>query len=220
MKQADSETKLARRVQALAFAIAALGLALLLPARTAFAQAAYGLISGTVVDPQGASIPGATVTVTNEQTHISQKTQTSATGDFVFPALLPATYTISAEKEGFEKLDTTGVVLLAGSRLSVGALHLRVGSTKSVVTVSGAGTPVATTSSQVSGSISTSEIAALPSLGRDYMAMMRILPGSNYVGEGNASLGVTSSQVFFNGLNQPTATYVSTNGVFIEHLEL
>ena len=119
MKQADSETKLARRVQALAFAIAALGLALLLPARTAFAQAAYGLISGTVVDPQGASIPGATVTVTNEQTHISQKTQTSATGDFVFPALLPATYTISAEKEGFEKLDTTGVVLLAGSRLSV-----------------------------------------------------------------------------------------------------
>ncbi len=189
-------------------------LLLLLSSGTAVAQSAFGIISGSVTDPQGAAVPGATVTVTNESTSTHQSTKTNASGYFVFPALLPATYTVTAEKEGFKKLGKTGVVLVAAERLSVGTLQLSLGSTTTAVTVSGMGTPVQTTSSQISSTISTKEIAALPSLGRDYMAFMRILPGSNYIGQGSSSLGVTSAQVFFNGLNQPTATYVSTNGVF------
>jgi hypothetical protein len=189
-------------------------LALVLPTGTAVAQSAFGLIGGRVVDPSGASIPAVSVMVINEGTGTRQSTQTNTSGYFVFAALLPATYTVTAEKQGFRRLEKTGIVLLAAQRLSVGTLQLTLGSTKTLVTVSGVGTPVQTTSSQISATISTSEMAALPSLGRDYMALMRVLPGSNYVGEGNASLGVTSSQAFFNGLNQPTATYVSTNGVF------
>lgn len=187
---------------------------LLVAATRAVGQSAFGVISGTVIDPSGATIPAATVTVINAGTGSQQSTKTNNSGYFVFPALLPATYTVTAEKHGFKKLQKTGFVLLAAQRLSVGALQLSLGSTTTLVTVSGAGTPVQTTSSQISATISTSEIAALPSLGRDYMALMRVLPGSNYVGEGNASLGATSSQAFFNGLDQNTATYVSTNGVF------
>jgi len=189
-------------------------LTLLLSAGTAVAQSAFGSIGGSVTDPQGAAIPGATVTVTNESTNTKQTTQTNASGYFVFPALRAATYTVTAEKEGFKKLEKTGVVLVAAERLSAGNLQLGIGSTRTTVTVSGTGTPVQTSSSQISATISASEISALPSLGRDYMAFMRILPGSNYIGQGSSSLGVTSAQVFFSGLNQPTATYVSTNGVF------
>ena len=189
-------------------------LALLLPPGTAIAQSAFGLISGSVTDEQDASIPGATVTVINEGTGTRQTTQTNASGYFVFPALLPATYTVTAEKQGFKKLEKTGIVLVSSQRLSTGNLLLSLGSTQTILTVSGTGTPVETTSSQNSATISASEISALPSLGRDYMALMRVLPGSNYIGEGNSSLSVVSSQAYFNGLNQPTATYVSTNGVF------
>jgi hypothetical protein len=191
-----------------------LWLALLLPAGKAAAQSAFGLISGSVTDPQGASIPEALVTVINEGTNTRQSTRTNASGYFVFPALLPATYTVTAQKQGFKTLAKTGIVLVSSQRLSVGTLQLSLGSTKASVTVSGTGTPVETTSSQTSATLSTSEISALPSLGRDYMALMRVLPGSNYIGQGNASLSVVSSQAYFNGLNQPTATYVSTNGVF------
>lgn len=194
--------------------LAACCLLVWLSATTAIAQSAFGLISGSVTDPRGAAVPGAIVTVTNEGTGTQQKTQTNTSGDFVFPALLPATYTVSAEKQGFTKLEKTGIALVASQRLSVGKLQLNLGSTTTTVTVSGAGSPVETTSSQISATISTSEISALPSLGRDYMAFMQVLPGSNYIGEGNSSLSVTSSQAYFNGLNQPTATYVSTNGVF------
>lgn len=189
-------------------------LVLLMSIGTAMAQSAFGSISGSVTDPQGAAVPGATVTVTNESTNVKQTTQTNTRGNFVFPALLPATYTVTAEKQGFKKLVKTGVTLVAAQSYAVGNLQLSIGSTTTSVTVSGTGTPVQTTSSQISATLSTSEIQALPSLGRDYMALMRVLPGSNYIGEGNASLGVTSSQAMFNGLDQNTATYVSTNGVF------
>jgi hypothetical protein len=70
-------------------------LAIGLASRTMFAQSANALISGTVTDPRGASIPGATVTVTDQLTTTSQTTQTNDTGLFVFPEIRPGTYTLS-----------------------------------------------------------------------------------------------------------------------------
>src|SRR5271155_1661622 len=60
-------------------------LAVSLPAGVAFAQSVNGLIGGTVVDPQGASVPGAVVTLTDQLTTTSQTTQTRESGYFVFP---------------------------------------------------------------------------------------------------------------------------------------
>ncbi len=201
-----------RYVMSLVFA---LSITLLLSSTRAAAQATNGLISGQVVDPSGAPIPAATVAAINEGTGVREATtQTNASGYFVFPALLPGTYTVSAEKQGFRELEKTGIVLLAASRISTGALRLSLGSTKTLVTVSGAGTPVQTTSSDISAVISSSEMATLPDLGRDYMALTRILPGSDYTGEGNAMLSQVSSQAFFNGLDQNVSTYISTNGTF------
>ena len=190
------------------------GFALVLPVETAVAQSAVGLISGSVVDVQGASVPGSTVTVINEATGTRQSTQTNESGYFVFPALFPATYTVTAEKEGFKKLEKTGVVLVASERLSVGNLELSLGATTTSVTVTGAGAPVETTSSQISATISTSEISALPSLGRDYVALTAVLPGSNYIGWGNALLGETSSAAFFNGMAPPVSAIAPNSPVF------
>jgi hypothetical protein len=198
----------------------ALCLAIFLPVGPAMPQATNGLISGRVVDPSSAAIPGATVAVINESTGIRESsTQTNTRGYFVFPALLPATYSLTAKKLGFKTLRKTGLVLLAAQRLSVGNLRLTLGSTRTVVTVSGAGTPVQTTSSEISAVISSSQMAALPSLGGDYMTLTEILPGSEYEGWGNAIFSNGSSSATFNGLSSGPgqanmSTYVSTNGTF------
>ena len=213
---ADIGSKGLVKMDARAFALTLVmwGLALLLPVGTAFAQASHGLISGRVIDQQGASIPGATVTVTNQLTTAHQTTPTNDSGYFVFPEVLPGTYTLSVEKEGFEKLEQTGIVLIAADRLSAGTLQLKLGSTKAVVTVTAETTRVQTTSSEQSAVVTDSQMSALPSIGRDYMALMRTIPGSTYLGEGGASLGVSSAQVGFNGDPHPTAVNVNTNGVF------
>src|SRR5579872_4868495 len=186
----------------------------LLLTRTAFPQASHGLISGTVEDPQSAPVPEARVTAQNVLTTARLITRSNESGYFVFPEVLPGTYTLIVEKEGFQKLERTGVIVLPADRRSVGTLQLPLGSVQSVVTVAGETIPVETTSSQQSAVITAAEMASLPSLGRDYMALTRTLPGSNYVGEGNASLGTVSSQAKFQGLAYNTAVNVNTNGVF------
>ena len=189
-------------------------LAMGLAPKMTLAQSVNGLISGTVVDQQGASIPGATVTVTDQLTSTSQTTRTNSTGSFVFPEIRPGTYTVFVEKNGFEKLEKTGIVLITADRRSVGTLQLKVGSTQEVVTVTSENAPVATTSSEQSSIISGTEMAELPVLGNDYMSLTRIVPGSTMLGEGNGSLGTTSSQASFMGIDEASAAYVSTNGVF------
>lgn len=167
-----------------------------------------------MIDQQGSSIPGASVTVTNQLTTARQIAQTDTSGYFVFPEVLPGTYTLSVEKDGFEKFEQTGLAVLAADRINAGTLQLKLGSTKAVVTVTAETTRVQTTSSGQSAVVTDSQMAALPSIGRDYMALIRTLPGSTYLGEGNASLGQTTPQMFFNGDAHPTTTYISTNGVF------
>jgi hypothetical protein len=189
-------------------------LAIGLLSRTTLAQSANGLISGTITDARGASIPGATVTVIDQLNATSQTTQTNDDGHFVFPEIRPGTYTLSVEKNGFEKFQTTGIVLLTADRRSVGTLQLKIGSPTEVVTVTSENAPVETTSSEQSSIISGTEMSELPVLGNDYMTLTRIVPGSTALGEGNGSLSNGSSGASFMGVNTASAVYVSTNGAF------
>ena len=202
-----------RNVKALLF-LFAFCLSASLLAGVAFAQSVNGLISGTVLDPQGASVPDATVTITDQLTTASQSTQTNQSGYFVFPEIRPGTYTVVVEKQGFERFKKTDVLLLTADRRSVGTLTLKVGSNRELVTVTSENAPVETTSSEQSSVISSVEMAALPVIGNDYMSLTKIVPGSTYLGEGNGSLGSGSSQASFMGINEASAAYISTNGVF------
>ena len=156
----------------------------------AFAQSVNGLISGTVLDPQGASVPGATVTLTDQLTTARQATQTEQNGALVFPEIRPGTYNLAVEKTGFERFEKMGISLVTADRLSVGTLKLKVGSSKELVMVTAETSPVETTSSEQSALVSSEEMAALPVIGNDYVSLTKIVPGSTYLGDGNGSLGV------------------------------
>src|SRR5438105_8677173 len=64
---------------------------------------------GRVMDPSGAMVVDATVTVTNEATNVAISTQTSKTGDWVVPYLQPGSYSVSAVKLGFTTATQTGI---------------------------------------------------------------------------------------------------------------
>src|SRR5687767_2319712 len=83
-----------------------LGLCALLVAVTyvgqAAAQEANATISGTVADDQGQVLPGATVTIIDENTKLARSGVTDARGDFRFPTLVAGTYTVKVELQGFK----------------------------------------------------------------------------------------------------------------------
>src|SRR5690349_18122442 len=71
--------------------------------------ATTGLISGTVSDPSGASVPNATVEVTNVATGNTQKQSVNATGQYVFPNVVPGDYTLKITAQGFRTASISGL---------------------------------------------------------------------------------------------------------------
>ncbi len=83
----------------------------LLTAVSLTAQTFRGTILGTVTDPSGAVVAGATVTVKNAGTGLTRTTQTSADGSYALPELPIGTYTVTITLTGFQTFETTGVVV-------------------------------------------------------------------------------------------------------------
>jgi len=209
LNMTDGRRSVRRLVVLFVFCVAAS-----LPAGRAFAQSVSGVISGTVVDPQQRSVPAATVRMIDPLLKTSATAETNEDGYFVFTQLAPGTYRLSVTKNGFENLEINDIVVLTADRLSVGKVMLRLGSGSEIVTVTLDTPPVATTSSEQSAVISADEMAALPVLGNDYVALTKIIPGSTYLGNGFNTLSVISSQAGFMAIASQSAAYFSTNGVF------
>ncbi len=158
-------------------AIAAAGFAPL----AASAQTTTGSISGTVQDPQGQVVPGATVTVMHEGTTETRFTTTDTErGTFQVTSLAPGTYTVRVELQGFSVFERKGVVLSSSDRVSVGTIRMTVGGLEDTVTVQATGAHVNTEETQHGGVITRTQIEQVQVLGRDVTSLMRLLPGVRY----------------------------------------
>ncbi len=149
-------------------------------AGSAFAQSSTGTMAGTVVDPQGRVIPGATVTIVSEATNDARDSVTDDRGDFQVTNLQPGRYTLKISLSGFRTLERKNIVLSAGERLAVPGLGLELGSVGETVTVAATGTHVNTAETQHSGLITAKQIEQVQVLGRDVTSIMRLLPGVRY----------------------------------------
>src|SRR5690606_17333539 len=74
----------------------------------------FGEFTGTVADPSGAVIAGASVTITNEATGVARSAETNESGNYNVPFLNPGRYTITAEIDGFSTARSTGLILQVG----------------------------------------------------------------------------------------------------------
>ena len=95
----------------------------------ATAQTVTGTITGTVLDPSGAIVPGAQVVVKDEGTGSERPASTNAEGSFVVVGLPPGRYAIQVEMRGFRPITRSGLILTASQRLSIGTIELAVGQT-------------------------------------------------------------------------------------------
>ena len=143
------------------------------------AQAAVtGSISGTVKDPTGNMIAGATVTATNTAQGIGTKTTTDAKGEYSLPSLAVGTYEIDATSPGFRPEKRSGLNIDANSALQVD-LTLQVAEQREEVTVSGTGEEVhaETASTQVGQVVTSQEMTTVALNGRSFTDLMALQPG-------------------------------------------
>src|SRR4051812_29052328 len=152
-------------------------LMLCLLAITAFAQSNSGTLVGTVSGPDGV-LPGATVTVTDNQTHKERTVLTNSDGGFRFSQLEFGTYTVSVTATGFKGFTATDLKIDAGREYSM-APTLEVGSINETVTVMAGADVINSTNAALSNTISTKDVKELPINGRNPLALLNLLAGVN-----------------------------------------
>src|SRR5438132_7250406 len=158
------------------FAASAACLRLVLSA-SALAQGVSGTVSGTVKDPQGGVVPGATVTlISDTRGTLSTPAITNASGDFVFPNVTADTYTLQVEMPSFKTLRRSGLVVSPGSTITIGAVTIEIGGTSEVVTVRGEAPLVQTATGEKSVWNAPKMAAALPLNNRSYLALLVLAP--------------------------------------------
>jgi hypothetical protein len=146
-------------------------------APSAFAQTTgSATLRGTVKDPRGAVVSGATVTLINEQTKDERKATTSNEGSYVFSALRPATYTLKVEARGFKTVVEPGVAVeTSGTRAFDVAMEL--GQPTETVTVTATADQLQTETGAKENIISAKQIDNLSIVSRSAVELLRILPG-------------------------------------------
>ena len=151
--------------------------AVLLSATTLVAQTFRGTILGTVTDPSGAVVSGATVKVKNVNTGLERTTQTSASGSYTVTELPVGTYSVSISQSGFQTSVTSNVAVDAAVERRVDAA-LKPGQVSEQVEVSGESLPmVETTDTALGGVLTQDTVKDLPINGRDYTKLIFLNPG-------------------------------------------
>lgn len=163
------------------------GSLLLTAAPNAVAQSTTGDIVGTVTDVGGATIPNATVTLTNIDTKEVRTAQSTGAGDFDFSELGPGNYSVRVQQNGFKTFEIPSIALSAGDRAREDA-KLDVGSESQTVQVTAQTPALQTDSSVVESTVTQQAVEDLPLSGRNYINLVQITPGANE-GPGN---GLTS----------------------------
>ncbi len=144
---------------------------------TAFSQAVYGTIYGTVTDSTGAVIPNATITVTDISKNVSVNSQTNASGDYRVEYLIPDTYRVEAAATGFNQGTVEHVVVFADTQPKVD-VQLTVGAAANVVHVTSAAPLLNTARADVSTIFNSRALQNLPNLNRNFTSFELLTPGT------------------------------------------
>src|SRR5438093_8078186 len=136
------------------------------------AQSISGTINGTVVDQSGAVIPGVEVTLINERTSETRNTVTGDTGEFVFAAVQPGSYTVKVEKTGFRGFNRKGIMLTVSERVALGRIQLELGEVSNTVDVTLQGETVTNESADTAGGLPLKQLDNIPINGREAMKLL------------------------------------------------
>jgi hypothetical protein len=160
---------------------------LLLTATFVWAQFETAEVLGTVTDPSGSAVAGASVTLANLDTGIQVKALTDANGNFDFFNVKVGRYSVTVEHAGFSKASASDIAVSVGARQRVD-LAMKIGAVSETVEVKGAAAALDTDSSEHSQLINQEQVVELPLNGRNYSDLALLAtnvhksPMSNTVG--------------------------------------
>ncbi len=141
------------------------------------AQVLYGSVGGTVTDQSGAVVPGASITIVNDNTGFTRNTTSASAGDYSLTSLPLGTYTLTVTAQGFKPTKQTGIAVTAGS-LNQQNVQLSVGATTQQVTVSGAAATLQTQKTDVHTTISNYAVQNLPlNIYHNFQSVELLAPG-------------------------------------------
>jgi Carboxypeptidase regulatory-like domain/TonB-dependent Receptor Plug Domain len=140
------------------------------------AQSPNGTINGRVLDPSGAVIVGAEITIVNDATRVQYASKTNGEGIYVVTNLPPGAYRLQVAKLGFNTLIKPDIVLNVQDALAIN-FTLPIGTVAETVTVEGGAPLVNTQSATVSTVIDRGFVENLPLNGRSFNTLLQLTPG-------------------------------------------
>jgi hypothetical protein len=168
------------------------------------ASTAAGSIQGTVTDPKGAVVAGATVSITNTATNAIKTLKTDTSGLYSAASLSPGIYKVEISSPGFSKVSTRLTVQIGVT--SNGDIKLKLGNDAEVIEVSANALQVNTVQSTVQGVLTEKQIDELPISGRNFLDLAQLEPGVQLqAGEDFDPTKAGYSSVSFNGIGGRTA---------------
>jgi hypothetical protein len=139
---------------------------------------AAGVITGTITDSSGASVPGATVTATNDASGLVRSVTTNESGRYTIVGLSPGKYTVRADAPGFKSSISLNVLVNTGRTTNVD-LNLEIGDISEVVSVEASDQNVInTTSASLGSQVTVTQTLSLPLTTDDTMALLKMQPGT------------------------------------------
>ncbi len=164
------------------FFVTTAAVSVLLFVSLAYAQVSpTGTLTGTVLDPSSATVPGATVTATGVATGTTVTATSGADGRFVMATMAPGEYIVTVKKEGFKTGAFTGVKVTVGLTYDLKA-KLEIGAASTTVIVESGVQELHTETASVSSTVVGPEITQLPFTSRDTINLAILDPGAQTAG--------------------------------------
>lgn len=179
-----------------------------------------GNIVGTITDPSGSVIPGATVKVTEVGTGLTRSATTNADGYYVITSLKPSQYTLTVTSAGFRTFSQKDLTLLADQALTANA-KLELGTANEVIEVTGTQLQVDTTTSTVKNVVEQTRLTELPLQGRNAATLTLTTAGAVQGPSGGADQGTTKTfpgavTLNVNGARQNQISYQLDGGNYVD----
>jgi hypothetical protein len=184
----------------------------------------YGKINGTVTDPSGAVVTGATVTATEVKSGSVFTVKSGADGAYYFNALLPSEYSITVVAKGFETYSQTGIILQTDQQASIN-IKLTIGSSSITVDVVGDAPQVDTETGTLSQVVDEAHVVELPLNGRNAAQLTTLVAGvvdahneGNGVDQGSGKTFPAVQVASSNGTNPQQQNYLLNGGNNVDEM--
>jgi hypothetical protein len=205
---------LARTIQSARMTLFFAVLSLILSA-PALGQIKSGVIVGTVLDNNGASVPGVNVTVVNQETNVATTTVADDSGNFTVPYLQPGTYTVNVEKagSGFARYSQNGINVSTAQTVQV-EIVLKPGDVAETITVTADAAVLQASNATVQGLVNERTIQSIPNITHNPFSYVTLQAGVVPRGLFGNTQSTTSFGVGIDGRRQASAIGINGGSAF------